>query len=262
MDLAIEKRTALVCASSSGIGRAIAHSLAREGAKVAICARSEKKLREAQVSLQSETGSEVIGVIADLRSKDDIQRLIESVNEQLGSIDILVNNVAGPAPGGLMELSDEQWQAGFEQSLMSVVRLTKAVIPEMQRQKWGRIIAIASNTAKEPREGILLSSTLRAAVAAFNKGISQRLAAQNILVHTVCPGPIGTDRVLQFTQDIAQSRGITFEQAQTVLVGNLPMERMGKPEEVASLVSYLASEQSSFMTGNTIVIDGGQTSTW
>ena len=262
MDLGIKNRTALVCAASSGIGLAIARSLAHEGLNIAICARNEEKLKQAQSQLQGETNSQVIAVTADLSLLSDIHRLIKTVNSKLGSIDILINNVGGPAPGGLMELSEEQWQAGFENSLMSIVRLTKAVLPQMEKQQWGRIISIASNTAKEPREGILLSSTLRAAIAAFNKAISTRLAPQNVLVHTVCPGPIGTDRVLKFTEQLAQEQDITFEQAQTILAGNLPMGRMGKPEEVASLVSYLVSEQSSFMTGSAITIDGGQVSAW
>ena len=262
MDLGIKKRTALVCAASSGIGRAIARSLANEGLRVAICARNEDNLKVVQAALQAESGSEIVSVAADLSNKSDIDRLITTVNIQLGSIDILVNNVGGPAPGGLMELSDEQWQDGFELSLMSVVRLTKAVLPGMRNQQWGRIVAIASNTAKEPREEILLSSTLRAAICAFNKAISTQLAPHNVLVHTVCPGPISTNRVLQSTQNMATARNITFEQAQRSLIGYLPIGRMGKPEEVASLVTYLVSEQSSFMTGNAIAVDGGQIGTW
>lgn len=262
MDLGLKNRTALVCASSNGIGRAIARSFANEGIRVAICARNEKNLKATQVALHAESGSEIVSVVADLGLKSEIDRLVETVNAQLGLIDILVNNVGGPAPGSLMELSEEQWQEGFELSLMSVVRLTKAVVPGMQKQRWGRIVAIASNTAKEPREGILLSSTLRAAIAAFNKAIAAKLAPDNVLIHTVCPGPIGTDRVLQLTQNIATAQNITFEQAQSSLIGHLPMGRMGKPEEVANLVTYLVSEQSSFMTGNAIAVDGGQLRTW
>ena len=262
MDLGIKNRTALVCAASSGIGLAIARSLANEVSKVAICSRNEDKLKQAQEYLQGKSNSEIIGIKADLSLPNDINRLIETVNNQFGTIDILINNVGGPSPGGLMELSDQQWQDGFDTSLMSVVRLTKAVLPQMEKQRWGRIVAIASNTAKEPREGILLSSTLRAAIAAFNKAISTKLAPENVLVHTVCPGPIGTNRVLQFTEQMAKTQGISFEQAQTILAGDLPMGRMGKPEEVASLVTYLVSEQSSFMTGSAITIDGGQIAAW
>lgn len=262
MDLGLKNRTALVCASSNGIGRAIARSFANEGARVAICSRNEENLKATQAALHAESGSEIISVVADLSLKSDIDRLVEIANAQFGSIDILINNVGGPAPGGLMELSEEQWQEGFELSLMSVVRLTKAVLPGMQKQQWGRIVAIASNTAKEPREGILLSSTLRAAIAAFNKAIATKLASDNILIHTVCPGPIGTNRVLELTKNMATAQNITFEQAQNSLIGHLPMGRMGKPEEVASLVTYLVSEQSNFMTGNAIAIDGGQLSAW
>ncbi|NES90345.1 SDR family oxidoreductase [Okeania sp. SIO2B9] len=262
MELGIKNRTALVCAASSGIGRAIAQSLANEGVHVAICSRNEKNLKATQEALQAENGSEVVSVVADLSLESDIDRLVETVQTQLGSIDILINNVGGPAPGGLMELSEEQWNEGFQLSLMSVVRLTKAVLPDMKEQQWGRIVAIASSTAKEPREELLLSSTIRAGIAAFNKAIAAKLVSDNILVHTVSPGPIGTERVLRLTKELAANKNITFEEAQQHLVNELPMGRMGKPEEVASLVTYLVSQQSSFMTGNFIAIDGGQLKTW
>ncbi|NES19492.1 MAG: SDR family oxidoreductase [Symploca sp. SIO3E6] len=262
MELGIKNRTALVCAASSGIGKAIARSLASEGVRVAICSRNEKNLRIAQEALQAESGSQIVSVVADLSLKSDIDRLVETVQTELGSIEILVNNVGGPAPGGLMELSEEEWSEAWQLSLMSVVRLTKAVVPGMIEQQWGRIVAIASSTAKQPREELLLSSTIRASVAAFNKAISARLALHNILIHTVSPGPIATERVRKLTEDMAVTKNISFEQAQQYLVDELPMGRMGKPEEVASLVTYLVSQQSSFMTGNFMAIDGGQLKTW
>jgi len=262
MELGIKNRTALVCAASSGIGKAIARSLVGEGVRLAICSRNEENLRATQKELEAESSLEVFSVVADLSLKSDINKLVETVKTQLGSIDILVNNVGGPAPGGLMELSEEQWHEGLQVSLMSVVRLTKAVLPGMEERQWGRIVAIASNTAKQPREEILLSSTIRASIAAFNKAISAKLAPQNILVNTVSPGPIATERVLKLTNDVAQRKNITFQEAQQYLVDELPMGRMGKPEEVASLVTYLVSQQSSFMTGNFIAIDGGQIKTW
>ena len=262
MDLGIHGRTALVCGASSGIGFAIARSLIREGVQVAICARNQDKLKRAQVALQQDSESAVISVSADLGKKVEIENLIERVESQLGAINILINNVGGPAPGSLLELEDSQWYDGFELSLMSIVRLTKAVLPRMQKEKWGRIIAIASNTAKEPRAEILLSSTLRAAVCAFNKGIAAQLAPYNIAVHSVCPGPISTDRVLNFAQAIATTQNLTLQQAQDSLTGNLPMGRLGEPDEVANLVTYLASERCHFMTGNAIAIDGGQLRSW
>lgn len=262
MDLGIKNRTALVCAASSGIGKAIAQSLVNEGVRVAICARNEENLNKTRDFLQASSETDVISVVADLSVFSDIIHLVQTVQTQLGSIDILINNVGGPAPGTLMEVTDEQWHDGFQRSFMSIVRLTKAVLPGMTKQKWGRIVAIASNTAKEPRESILLSSTIRASIAAFNKAIAANLAHQNVLVHTVCPGPIGTERVLQLAQDIAIAKNISFEQAQASLTDQIPMERMGTPEEVASLVTYLASQQSTFMTGNAIEIDGGQLKSW
>jgi len=262
MDLGIKNRTALVCAASRGIGQAIAQSLVCEGVRVAICARNEENLSQARDTLQASSEAEVLSVVADLSVSSEITRLIQTVQTQLGSIDILINNVGGPAPGTLMELTDDQWHDGFQRSFMSIVRLTKAVLPGMVERKWGRIIAIASNTAKEPRESILLSSTIRASIAAFNKAISTNLAPQNVLIHTVCPGPIGTERVLNLAQEIANDKNISFEQAQESLTDQIPIGRMGKPEEIASLVAYLVSQQSTFMTGSTIAIDGGQLRSW
>jgi 3-oxoacyl-[acyl-carrier protein] reductase len=258
MDLGIDKRVALVCASSKGIGRAVAQCLAQEGARVALCARNEEVLSATCQAIKAETNAEVLGVPADLSRKEDIDRLVRTVSSELGSIEILVNNAGGPPPGGLMVLDDEAWQQALQLGLMSIVRLTRAVLPEMVERRWGRIVTIASNTVQQPREDLLLSSTVRAAVASLNKAIAAGLAQQNVLVHTVCPGPVGTDRMKQLALGIAKAKGISPAEAEQGLVNDVPMNRMATPEEIAALVACLVSERLSFMTGNTIAVDGGQ----
>lgn len=258
MDLGLTGKVALVCAASRGIGRAIARSLSAEGALVAICGRDAAALERAAAEISGETGHPVLAVQADLSQTADVDRLYETVKAKLGDIDILVNNAGGPPAGGLEALSEDQWRAGIELGLLSLIRLTKAVLPAMKAKRWGRVITIASTTVQQPKEDLLISSTVRAGVAAFMKAIAHNLAKDNVLVHTVCPGPTRTNRMLDLAGMIAKNKGISPEEAEAGLTADVPMGRMGKPEEVADLVACLASERLGYSTGLTLAVDGGQ----
>jgi 3-oxoacyl-[acyl-carrier protein] reductase len=258
MDLGLKGRVALVCAASRGIGRAVATSLSAEGALVAICARDEGALAAAAAEIQAQTGHQVLAVRADLREADQLEALVTQVEQGLGPIEILVNNAGGPPAGGLGTLTDAQWHDAIELGMMAAIRLTRRVLPGMKERQWGRVITIASTTVQQPKEDLLLSSTVRAGVAAFMKALSEGLAKDNVLVHTVCPGPTRTTRMRELARTLAAKKGTSPEIEESGLVADVPMGRMGRPEEVGDLVACLASDRLSYATGLTLTVDGGQ----
>ncbi|MDF5713053.1 MAG: SDR family oxidoreductase [Rhizonema sp. NSF051] len=258
MNLGLIDRVALVGASSQGLGKAIAKSLAQEGAKIAICSRNQRTLEETRQALEAETNAKVISVVADLSLKQDIEKLLGTVKTQLGAIDILINNTGNPPAGRLMDLAEEDWEQAYQLVLMSAIRLTKGVIPDMMAQGWGRIINIATSAVEQPRGDLLISTTFRTGLAAFSRAIAADLARHNVIIHTVCPGVIGTDAMLNLAKNMAATEGITVENAEERLAFGVPMGRMGEPEEIAALVTCLASDKLSYMTGQTITMDGGK----
>lgn len=258
MELGLKDRVALVCASSQGLGKAIAKSLALEGARVAICSRNQKTLEETRERLEAETNAEIIGVVADLSLKQDIEKLLETVEAKLGSIDILINNTGNPPAGRLGQLSESDWDLAYQLVLMSAIRLTKGVVSGMMERDWGRVINIATSAVEQPRGDLLISTTFRAGLAAFSRAIAAELAEHNVLIHTVCPGVIGTGAMLNLAEKMAATEDITFEAAVDKLTFGVPMRRMGTPEEIAALVTCLAGDRLNYMTGQTITIDGGK----
>jgi len=252
MDLGLRGKTALVTAASKGMGKACALGLAREGARVAMCARTENELQKAAEEVRK-TGAEVLAVPADVTRAADVERLVRRVNEQFGGVDVLVANAGGPPRGKFDELTDEQWTAAFELSLLSVVRLVRAVLPTMRQRRWGRIVTIQSTSVKQPIDGLLLSNGVRPGVAGLMKTLAVELGKDNILVNTVCPGRILTDRFLGG----ATGSGLSPEQYVARHSTDIPLGRVGTPEEFANVVVFLASERASYVTGVAIQVDGG-----
>jgi 3-oxoacyl-[acyl-carrier protein] reductase len=249
-------RIALVCAASKGLGRASAEALARDGVRVAICARGGQALRETADPIRA-GGGEVLAIEADLRRAEDIDRVITSTVETFGGLDILVTNTGGPPSGLFMTLDERAWLDAIDSILLSVVRLCRGVIPHMQARGGGRIINVTSISVKQPIEGLVLSNALRAAVTGLAKTLSVELAPHNILVNCVAPGYTRTDRVVELAQQSATREGITPEQAEHRIVERIPLGRMGTPEEFGEVVRFLASPGASFVTGVTIPVDGG-----
>lgn len=247
---------ALVCAASKGLGRASAEALARDGARVAICARGGDALAETADAIRR-TGGEVLAIEADLRSADDITRVIEATVAAFGGLDILVTNSGGPPPGPFMTLDDGAWTDAVDTLLLSVVRLCRGAIPHMQARGGGRIINITSISVKQPIEGLVLSNSLRAAVTGLAKTLAVELAPHNILVNCVAPGYTRTDRVVELANAAAVREGITLDQAERRIIDGIPLGRMGTPEEFAAVIAFLASPAASFVTGVTIPVDGG-----
>ncbi len=257
MDLGLKGKSVLVLASSRGLGRAAALEFAREGARVMISSRSEKTLETAEREIRSATNAEVHRQVCDLRKPADIEALVDRTAAALGTVDVLVNNAGGPPPGNFDQLDDQQWLEAFELNLLSYVRAIRAVLPHMRKQQSGRIVNFASSSVKAPIDGLLLSNTFRTGIVGLAKSLSQELAADGILINTVGPGIVQTDRITELTQARADKQGITFADAQNQSLAQIPLGRFGQPDEFARLVVFLGSEANSYITGQTLLVDGG-----
>jgi 3-oxoacyl-[acyl-carrier protein] reductase len=257
MDLGLKEKVAIVVASSKGMGKACAMGLAQEGAPVTMCARTETDLIAAANEVREKTKGEVLAVAADVTRLADIQRVMVRTVETFGGVDILVNNAGGPPLGIFDGMTDAQWQAAFELNLLSTIRFIREVLPHMRKKRWGRIINIQSSSVKQPIDGLILSNAIRPGVVGLAKTLSVELAKDNILINTVCPGRILTDRLRSFMTHRAREAGKTFEEYLPTAVADIPLGRIGTPEEFANLVVFLASERASYITGVTVQVDGG-----
>jgi 3-oxoacyl-[acyl-carrier protein] reductase len=267
MDLGLKGRVAIVCAASQGLGRAAAAGLAAEGAHVVICSRDEGRVRRAadeiMASLSVRSGNQpaatpvVVPVVADITSAADTQRLVSTAFERFGRIDILVNNTGGPPVGLFAKLDDELWDNGIQLTLMSLVRMIREVLPVMQRQHWGRIINITSVAAKQPIYDLVISSTLRPGILGLTKVLAGRYGSEGILINNVAPGYILTARQEEIARARAAERGITLEQYFEESAREVPLSRLGRPDELADAIVFLASERGSYINGATLSVDGG-----
>jgi 3-oxoacyl-[acyl-carrier protein] reductase len=256
MELKLNGKVALVVASSQGLGRAIAEQLVKEGAHVMITSRHEEKLQQVKQELEQLGSGKVAYHVADITNYDDIKSLVRATRDAFGKIDILINNAGGPPGGGFEQFSDEQWQQAFELNLLSYIRLIREVLPDL-KQEGGRIINIASSSVKQPIPGLILSNTFRLGIVGLAKTLSVELAPYNILVNTVAPGRIATDRVAHLDEMNAEKQGITKEEMEEKSKQSIPLKRYGEPEEFAKVVAFLVSDASTYITGSTLLVDGG-----
>jgi 3-oxoacyl-[acyl-carrier protein] reductase len=254
MDLGLQDKVAIVMAASKGLGRASATALASEGARVTIGARSEQALMKTAQEIQQATGSRMLAVPTDVTKAEDTEAIVAATIREFGRIDILVNNAGGPPAGTFESFDDAQWLAAFELNLLSTVRMVRLVLPHMRKTGSGRIINIVSTSVKQPIAGLLLSNSIRSSVVGLAKTLSVELAPDNITVNNVCPGRILTDRLRQLyhIDERGQQGEVLKEMAREI-----PMGRVGKPEELGALVAFLASQQAAYITGTTIQVDGG-----
>ena len=257
MELGIKNKVALVAASSKGLGKAVAWSLAQEGAKLVICARNKSELEKTADDIFLATGVSVFPLVVDLSVTEQIEWLISETMDLFGKVDILVTNAGGPLPGNFDDVSDEDWMHSVQLTLLSTIRLTRAVLPGMKQQKWGRIIHMTSVSVKQPIDNLLISNVLRPGVIGLTKSMALELAKDNILVNAVCPGYYLTDRVKSLLEDKAKKTGHTIQKATEEINKQIPLNRLGNPSELSSLVAFLASEKASYITGTTIQADGG-----
>ena len=257
MDTGLRDKCAIVCAASKGLGRATARALAREGARVMMCARGRAALDAAAAAIRGETGATVIPIVADLSRPADVDRLIGEAASQLGAIDILVTNTGGPKSGPFESLSDDDWSAAIESLIMSVVRLSRGVIPHMRARGGGRILHVTSVSVKQPIDGLVLSNALRAAVTGLSRTLASELAPDRILVNCVAPGYTRTDRVIELAEAAAAREGIPAADVQRRTEERIPLRRLGTPEEFGDVMAFLASDRASYVTGTTLQVDGG-----
>jgi Dehydrogenases with different specificities (related to short-chain alcohol dehydrogenases) len=257
MDLGLRGKVALVAAGSKGLGRAIAEEFAGEGASLAINARGVAALDAACESIRSSTGAEVLAVPGDVSSPAQVDTMVKAAIERFGRIDILVTNAGGPPSGQFESLTPEMWQSAVDITLLSVVNLTRAVLPGMKAQKWGRIINVTSITVKQPVHGLMLSNSLRAAVTGFARTLADEVATQGITVNNILPGYTRTERVEQLSAATASREGISTDEAVARWTSEIPMRRLGEPREFAALAAFLASERASYITAGSIAVDGG-----
>jgi 3-oxoacyl-[acyl-carrier protein] reductase len=257
MDLGLKGRGVIVAASSQGIGRAAAESFAREGAQVAMCARTEEVLNEAAEAIRKATGGEVLAEPVDVTDAGQVQRFVELVGKRFGRIDVCVTNAGGPPAKNFLSLSPDEWRKAVDLNFMSVVHLAKAVIPYMQRHRWGRIVTITSVTVKQPVAELIMSNAVRAAVVGLVKSLSNEFGKDGILVNNVGPGYTATERLEELAGVRALAAGSSPEQIYQSWAQEIPARRLGTPQEIADLIVWLSSERASYITGQTILADGG-----
>lgn len=257
MDLGIKGRVAMVAAASKGLGKASALALAAEGCRLSICARHEADLAAAKAELEAAGAPEVLTVVADVTLAADLARWVQVTTEQFGQIDILVTNTGGPPAADFMALSDEQWQSGVESTLMNVVRLCRLVLPGMQERRWGRIVHITSIAAKQPAAILTISSTLRAGLSALTKTLATQVGPAGVTVNAVLPGHCLTDRQLHLAHARMAQTGISEAEYFRQVAAEIPLQRLGDPMEVGRVVAFFASEAASYVTGTSLLVDGG-----
>ncbi|GAC1396440.1 MAG: SDR family oxidoreductase [Chloroflexota bacterium] len=256
MDLGLTNSVALVAASSQGIGRSVAEVFAREGARVVINGRREDVLQRTAEDIRRSCNAEVEPVLADLSRARDCRRLIERTVERFGKIDALVTNAGGPPSKSFEDLTDEDWQSAVDLTLMSTVRLIRAAMPHM-RASGGSIVNLTSISVKQPIAMLVLSNSLRPGVTGLGKTLADELGSENVRINSVAPGLVWTDRQQYLTTTRAQAQGVPLEDVLRVTQDAIPLKRYGTPEEVANLVVFLSSPRAAYITGTTILVDGG-----
>lgn len=257
MDLGLAGKTALVMASSKGLGKAIATKFAQEGANVMITSRSEDALQQTAQEIVKETGAKVEYQVCDLTNPYDIKSLVQQTIDKFGAVDILINNAGGPPAGKFDDFRDDQWQKAFELNLLSYVRAVREVLPAMRKQGGGHILNIASSSIKQPIDGLILSNTFRTGIIGLAKSLASELAPDNILINTVGPGRVATDRLVELDQAAAEKQGITAEEVKENFQSIIPIGRYGQPEEFATTAVFLCSSANTYVTGQALLIDGG-----
>ncbi len=256
MDFGLKGKRALVLAASRGLGYASALGLAREGCHLVICSRDHQRIDAAADAIRQATGAKVKALVADVSSSTEAKRLVDVAVAEYGGLEIVVHNAGGPPAGETLQMTDEQWQKAFEQNLLSFTRIVGAAVPEMKKAGYGRVLTIASSSIKQPIPNLALSNALRAGVWGIAKTLSRELAPQGILVNVIAPGRIDTERIAELDQANAQKSGKSIEDVRKTSVSSIPLGRLGRPEELANLVVFLASQSASYITGQAITVDG------
>ena len=255
MIINLKGKTALVTASSKGIGFAISRALLESGANVCFCSRSEDNVQTAEQDLANT--ERVLAVAGDIANPEFLKQLVNKCHQHFGSIDILVNNSGGPPAGEALSLSEEQWLAAIHNNLLSVIRLSTLVIPIMKSNGWGRIVNLTSTAAREPAAGMALSNVTRAGVAAYTKTLAQEVGPFGITVNTILTGGVLTDRLNSLLERNSKDTGESLQDALARIEKTIPVRHISTPEEFANATLFLVSPQASYINGAAIPVDGG-----
>lgn len=257
MNLHLTDKPVIVCASSRGLGKATALEFAREGARVMLCGRRPAELEKAAADIGHATGNTPQFTVADLTQAAEINRLVETTVSVFGGVYTLVNNSGGPPAGRFEQLEDRAWQDAFELNLLSTIRTTRAAVPHLRRGGGGRIVNFTSSSVKSPIENLILSNTFRTAVMGMSKTLASELGPDGILVNVLGPGRIQTDRVQELDTSRARQTATTIEQVRADAAKAIPLGRYGAPEDFARVAVFLGSPANTYVTGQTLLVDGG-----
>ncbi|MCI0844106.1 MAG: SDR family oxidoreductase [Chloroflexi bacterium] len=257
MDLGLKDKVAIIGGGSKGLGRACAQVLAEEGAKVTICSRTSADLEKAADEIRESTGAEVLTYAADLDKLESITGLISATVEKFGGLDILVNNSGGPPLARATDATEEQWETAVHRSLIFFGRMCRESIPHLKARGGGRIINILASTVYNPIPNLALSGATRMGVVAYSKSLADEVGRDGILVNNVCPGSILSERMISNVTSRAKELGISVEEGLAIRAKETALGRAGEPVELANLVAFLASDKSTYITGTTILVDGG-----
>lgn len=257
MDLGLKGRRALVCASTKGIGRAIANGLAAEGVDLFLCARDTSQVEAAVRDIASQHRVETFGMAVDLTHPDAADKLLRAVAADFGPVDILINNVGGPPPSTALNTTRDQWDAGYQRLFLTPVLLTQGLVGGMVSRNFGRILTVTSLVAVEPNPALCVSTAMRAAATAYFKTLSLEVAAQGVTVHTLMPGLIDTDRLRTLHGSSAAAKGGTLDEELSRMAQAIPMKRIGTAQEFAALAVFLCSPQAAYLQGLNVAVDGG-----
>ena len=251
-----QRRTAVVLAASKGLGRACAETLASEGFDLVVCSRTQEGVDDTVAALTS-LGARAVGTPADVSDPADLEAVFATADDTFGRVDALVCNAGGPPPGGFMSLDDDAWTRGFELTLMSAIRAMRLAIPRMQAAGYGRLVVLGSSSVRRPIPNLVLSNAYRPAIAGVIKSLAVELGPDGITANMVSPGRLATARVRELDGKAAEKQGTTEEEARAASEATIPMGRYGQPEDLAHAVAYLVSEKAGYVTGQSLLVDGG-----
>ncbi len=257
MDLGLRGRVAVIAAGSKGLGKAVAEELAAEGVLLVLCARGEEALRATADGIRKRFGAKVYTTAADVGKAGEPERVVLEGIAQFGKVDILLTNSGGPPAGPFESHGPEVWENAYRLVLGSVVEFCRAAVPGMKERGWGRILNVTSIAAKQPVDNLMLSNSIRAGVIGFARTLANEVAPFGITVNNLVPGFTRTDRMVELSEVTAKKESITAEEALARYAAQVPMARMGEPREFAALAAFLASDRASYITAQSIVVDGG-----